>query len=107
MNSNCGYRSERNVSAAPYGPGSLRLVFRAVRVYQKGDIHTMREEHTETTLEEERLAKTIAIANDQLQQARDAVKNIQAEMIAAQKDVRENTEFSLASLSNPPSLPLE
>lgn len=101
MNSNCGYRSERNVSAAPYGPGSLRLVFRAVRVYQKGDIHTMREEHTETTLEENRLAKTIAIANDQLQQARDAVKNRQAEMIAAQKDVRENTEFSLASLSNP------
>lgn len=60
----------------------------------------MENRHLETAAEEKRLAKTISIADRQLTQAREAAAGTRADIEAAQKEIRENTEHRITNLYN-------
>lgn len=57
----------------------------------------MENKQSELELETERLAQTIAIAENQLNQARQSNEQNLEEIIAAKKELRENTSHSIAS----------
>ncbi len=61
----------------------------------------MKEKQAETVFEETRLAKTVAVAEEQLRQAEKSIGEKKAEMIEAKRDIRENTEFSFTDLNDP------
>ena len=52
----------------------------------------------ETAYEEERLQQTIAIAKEQLEQARKSAEEKKAEIIEAKKEMRENTVHGILNL---------
>lgn len=58
----------------------------------------MENKKAETAFEENRLCKTIAIAKEQLNQAKEAVKKIESGIMEAKKEIRENTEHSIGNL---------
>ncbi len=65
------------------------------------EVRRVEQKQSETLLEENRLKKTIAIAEEQLLQARKATEEKKAEMIEAKKDVREDTAFAVMDLNSP------
>lgn len=58
----------------------------------------MGNNQTEKAFEENRLAQTISLAEEQLKQAKEAADKKKSEIIEAKKDVRENTEHGITSL---------
>ena len=58
----------------------------------------MGNNQTEKAFEEKRLAQTISLAEEQLNQAKEAADKKKSEIIEAKKDVRENTEHGITSL---------
>lgn len=60
----------------------------------------MGEKQAETVLEEKRLQKTIAVAETQLAQAKESLREKEQTIIEAKKDIREHTTHGVTNLSS-------
>ncbi|MDE7207505.1 MAG: helicase, partial [Lachnospiraceae bacterium] len=58
----------------------------------------MGNHQTEREYEEKRLQQTIALAGEQLKQAKEAAEKMKSEIVEAKKEIRENATHGIISL---------